>query len=167
MKTPHRLACAAMMMFASVVHAQELNLSAEYEDKGTAVPGKADPAPQEVSLHALLSLEFDPAAGLAIRADSSHVEITQDQSTLTFRVFDRDGTATWRSRSPFRIGVTIEGPHVLVRMSDPRFGDDAFDLILQPVADNRLLQVRVVRHQATPFGPVARDVGTYLFARRT
>lgn len=167
MKTLHRLTCAAVMMLAAVAHGQDLNLSGEYEDKGTAVPGKADTGPQEVSLHALLSLEFDPAAGVGIRADSSYVEITQEQSTLTFRVFDRDGTATWRSRSPFRIGVTIEGPHLLVRMSDPRFGDDSFDFILQPVADNRLLQVRVVRHQATPFGPVARDVGTYLFPRRT
>jgi hypothetical protein len=144
---------------------EEPGLSGSYEDTGAGVAGTAATPAGEVSLHALLNLEFDPARARALHERTARIVIAQSKETLSIRVYDSDDKVTREEEWKLGKGYAREGNRALLRLPATSAAREEYLLILQSVAQGRLLQVEVHRITPTTFGPAYRSAGTYVFAR--
>lgn len=147
------------------VGASEFRLSGLFSDQGTAVTPASGLNTSEFSLQRLLRLDFDDASDRAGSVPASHVEFTEDGDTLLIRVIGSAGAVVRKVQGGLESRASSEGRQVLLRLSDQRYGDDSFVLIFQPAAEDRLLQVKVVRLHPTVLGVGTREIGTFYFPR--
>ena len=143
-----------------------VDVSGVYADKGPVVGTDPAKPPQEVSLHALLSLEFDPVIGCAQHTQTSFLKLIDTGDAFEIRIYDQEAELLWRGRGRREQGAFSRDDHrVILRLRSARFGDDLFAFFLEPLADTGLLEVKVLRVSATAFGPGTRTVGTFIFHR--
>lgn len=154
------LVCLALL----TLNAAPVSIAGAYESEGTVVQ-TASPYAGPVSLRALLALDFDLAQGSLRHPDVTAVEIEQEEWNLWIRTRDAknavEWSAGWQRNGGFE--ATDTGVKLLLR---PKPGaSDLFMFTLSPINDGAALTVRVEKIEATKFGPVGKEIGTFLFLR--
>jgi hypothetical protein len=140
------------------------SVAGSYESEGTVV--QADSGYNgPVSLRALLALDFDLAQGSLRHPSIAKVDVRQDLSTLAIRTRKAGGelewSAEWKRNGGFE--ATKDGVKLLFRGKQNR--DDVYMFTLTTVNDGGALTVKIEKIEASKFGPVGRNVGTFLFLR--
>jgi hypothetical protein len=148
------------LLFASAGAAE---ISGRYSDKGTRIPSENEKDTAEVSLHGLLSLEFDPAIAALNFQETSTVEIRQSDDVFEVRIFDKEGKVRWNGQWKKGVEYTPEGNRAALRLRAAD-GKEPVALVFEPI-DNRMLQVEASRITSGPLGPGTQKIGVYLFAR--
>ncbi|ACB76404.1 hypothetical protein [Opitutus terrae] len=154
----------AAVTLGCALRAAPIELSGVYADEGTVVSGDPTLFTSQVSLHALLRLEFDPRLASQRREETSEVRLTHTAGVLAVEAYEADGTLSWRSRWNAGEGRSSLGRVVTLRMRAAHAGADDYLLVLEPV-NSQLLQVRIQRLEPTLLGPMVRATGVYLFSR--
>lgn len=141
------------------------DISGTYGARGVKVAGAVGDGAAEVSLPALLHLEFNHALGLTRHADADVVVIEEGPRWVEVRVLDREGEQTWRTH--WNEGEGFDRADAIRRLSvaSPRRGEAAVMFLFETIEGDRLLRLEVVRMVATNFGPVPESVGTFIFYR--
>ena len=142
------------------------NLSGVYEDAGTivSIPEGAEPL-AVVSLHALLSLEFNPGMARLLQERTREVRVQHEGETLAVEFLDKDGEKIWAPVWTRENGLTLRERRLQLRLKPGKFGNDEYVLVFENITTHRLLQVHVQRLKPTFFGPVFQPMGTFLFHR--
>jgi hypothetical protein len=140
-------------------------IAGNYESEGTVVQtdsGYKGP----VSLRALLALDFDLAQGTFRHPAIPRIDIRQDSETLAIKSRRTDGSlewsAEWKRNGGFE--ATSDGAKLLLRSKTNR--DDLFMFTLSTVNAGGAIAVKIEKIEASKFGPVGREVGTFLFLRK-
>ncbi len=142
------------------------DLTGVYDDAGTAasIP-EGQPTPAVISLHALLSLEFNPGMARLLQERTREIRITHDEKALSVEFLDRDGEKIWNPVWTRESGYSVRDKRVQLHLKPGKFGTDEYVIVRQNVTTHRLLQVHVQKLKPTFFGPVFQPVGTFLFPR--
>lgn len=142
------------------------NLSGLYEDAGTivSVPEGQEP-PAVISLHALLSLEFNPGLARLLQERTREVRVQHEGETLSVEFVDANGEKIWAPVWTRESGCTLRERRLQLRIKPGKFGNDEYVLIFENITTHRLLQVHLQRLKPTFFGPVFQPMGTFLFHR--
>jgi hypothetical protein len=142
------------------------NLSGTYEDAGTimSIPEGQKP-PAVVSLHALLSLEFNPGLARLLQERTREVRVQHEGETLAVEFVDADGEKTWAPVWTRDTGCTLRERRLMLRLKSGKSGQDEYVLVFENITTHRLLQVQLQRLKPTPFGPTFQPMGTFLFHR--
>ncbi|MDQ5978388.1 MAG: hypothetical protein QG602_1362 [Verrucomicrobiota bacterium] len=142
------------------------NLTGVYDDAGTAasIP-EGQPTPDVISLHALLSLEFNPGMARLLQERTREIRITHDEKALSVEFLDRDGEKIWNPVWTRESGYSVRDRRVQLRIKPGKFGNDEYIIVLENVTTHRLLQVHIQKLKPTFFGPVFQPMGTFLFPR--
>jgi hypothetical protein len=142
------------------------NLSGVYEDAGTivSVPDGQEPL-AVVSLHALLSLEFNPGLARLLHERTREVRVQHEGTTLAVEFIDADGEKIWAPVWTRESGLTLRDQRLMLRLKPGKFGDDEYVLVFENITTHRLLQVHLQRLKPTFLGPVFQPMGTFLFHR--
>jgi hypothetical protein len=141
------------------------NISGTYGARGVKVAGAVGEGAAEVSLPALLHLEFNSELGLAQHAGADVVVIEEGPRWVEIRVMDREGQQTWRTHWNEGQGFSRSGAIRQLSVASPRRGEAAVVFVLENIEGDRLLRVEAVRMAATNFGPVPESLGTFIFYR--
>lgn len=145
--------------------ARAVDVSGTYENAGSMVaPGSAAEA-GTISLQGLCTLEFDHALTRALHAQTDRVVVRQSDSTISLECKDRDGATVWSGQWKRNEGYGVDQGQVNLLFRSKRFEFDGFLFSLSLAGEGRLLLVDVRRVNTTPFGPVAKPVGSFLFSR--
>jgi hypothetical protein len=171
-----RLPCAlaaALLGLAGIVRADQpvaavplaSSIAGVYESEGSVVA--ADSSYRgPVSLRALLALDFDLPQGTLRHTEIPTIQIRQEVESLVIRTRRANGelewSAEWRRNGGFE--ATDDGVKLLLRSKQNR--DDLFMFTLSPVHERTALAVKIQKIEASKFGPVGREVGTFLFLRK-
>ncbi len=142
------------------------NLSGIYEDAGTivSIPEGQEPL-AVISLHALLSLEFNPGLARLLQERTREVRVQHEGETLSVEFVDADGEKIWAPVWTRESGVTLRDRRLQLRLKPGKFGNDEYVLVFENITAHRLLQVHLQRMKPTFFGPVFQPMGTFLFHR--
>jgi hypothetical protein len=148
-------------MFAAVAPARAVDsgLNGDYADEGVIVKADAKAFPHGVSLHALLSLEFEPALARKLKEQAAHVVVRQENGAVEIKVYDHDGAVIKQGRWKKDAGPN---GRVILRFS---VRDEEYFFRFETTAEQRLLQVTIDRNEPTILGPAVNSVGTFLFPR--
>jgi len=141
------------------------DISGTYGARGVKVAGAVGDGAAEISLPALLQLEFNAELGLARHASSDVVVIEEGRHWVEVRVLDREGEQTWRTHWNEGEGFERAGAIRQLSIASPRRGEAAIVFLFETIEDGRLLRLEVVRMVATNFGPVPESMGTFIFYR--
>lgn len=142
------------------------DLSGTYDDAGTIVKiADGEQPPEVVSLHAMLSLEFNAGLARLLQDRTREVRIKQEGDTLAVDFVDADGETIWAPVWNRATGCVLRERRLQLHLKPGKFGNDEYVLVFENVTTHRLLQVQVQRVKPTFFGPVAQPVGTFLFHR--
>lgn len=142
------------------------NLSGVYDDAGTAASIPAgQPTPAVISLHALLSLEFNPGMARLLQERTREIRITHDERTLSVEFLDREGEKIWNPVWTRENGYSLRDRRVQLHIKPGKFGNDEYVIVLENVTPHRLLQLHLQKLKPTFFGPVFQPMGTFLFPR--
>lgn len=153
-------ALGILLVFSGAA-ARAVDLSGTYSDKGTALATDDSKLSGEISLHALLSLNFD--AKRDVYESTDEVKFEQTAEGLDARIYNTDGKevskAQWRKDREYReedkkLTLTLRGA-----------GDQAGVLVFEPSSDGKYLEVTVARLTPTTFGPVAQKIGSVIFPK--
>lgn len=144
--------------------AVELEVAGSYADEGTLVSTDPSLFTGEVSLHALLRVEFDQRLVATRREQTKEVRLSRSNTLLEAAAFDHDGELAWKTQWTVTVGVSGQAHAVMLRIQSPHVTGEEYLLIMEPVS-SELLQIRVQRLEATLFGPMVRASGTYVFSR--
>lgn len=141
------------------------SISGRFVDKGVVASSGVRETSPVVSLHALFSQQFDLDLGAREYAATDQLELTVHRGHLDVRLLGEQANllakVNWRTAT--YAGIEDEGLMVRVKCRDSI--DDTVALLLETVENGRLLQVRVIKHEANVFGPKYHDYGTYFFMR--
>lgn len=150
----------------ALVAARAVDVGGAYENLGTIVSLDGGPKGDgTVTLHGLLALEFDPAVGRKLYADTTRVQVTQLDSLFRIECTDQDGTQTWSGQWKYREGYARSEDQVNLIFRSKRFENDGFVFFLRTVNERKMLYVEVRRITSSWFGPVEKPVGVFLFDR--
>ncbi len=142
------------------------DLSGTYDDAGTIVKiAEGEETPQTVSLHALLSLEFNPGLARLLQQRTREVRVKHEGDTFAVDFVDADGESIWAPVWNRETGSYLRERRLHLRLKPGKFGNDEYVLVFENVTTHRLLQVQLQRVKPTFFGPVLQPVGTFLFHR--
>lgn len=137
-----------------------------YESEGSVVhtdSGYDGP----VSLRALLALDFNLAQGTLQHTGIPWIQIRQEVDSLVIRTRRTGGelewSAEWKRNGGFE--ATDDGVKLLLRAKQNR--DNLYMFTLTPIKERTALAVKIQKIEASKFGPVGREVGTFLFLRKT
>lgn len=142
-----------------------VDVSGTYENAGSMVSPDSAAATGTISLQGLCSLEFDHALTRALHTQTDRVVVRQADSTFSIECKDRDGAVTWSGRWARDAGYGVDPGQVNLLFRSKRFEFDGFLFSLSLAGDGQLLLVDVRRVNTTPFGPVAKPIGVFLFSR--
>lgn len=135
------------------------NISGTYSDKGSALSGSSS----AVSLHALLSLEFQPEVGLADHANTEGVVILDEDGWLEIKTYTGSGTEISRTRWGPHNGFGHKDGKAVFRIEKSR--NELYSFLLSSAADGAALEVAVYKVTPSALGPGAHPVGTYFFVK--
>jgi hypothetical protein len=154
-------------LFAAAIWsaARAVDVSGTYENAGSMVDPGTEPAAGVISLQGLLGLEFDYTLTRALHAQTDRVVMRQSDSTFIIECKDLDGHTTWSGQWSRDQGYGVEPGQVNLLFRSKRFQFDGFLFSLSLAGDRQLLLVDVRRVNTTPFGPVAKPIGVFLFNR--
>lgn len=155
------LAAALLAVGAS---AAQSDLSGLYADEGTTISTEPTLFQGDVSLHALLRLEFDERLVKMRRQETDEVRLNQSQGVLEVQALGEDGEVAWRSRFNATEATSEQGGRVLVLRMQPAQGEESEYLLLFERSTGGLLQVTVRRVESTLLGPMVRATGVYVFS---
>jgi hypothetical protein len=147
------------------VTARAVDVSGVYENAGAMVSPDSAAAAGTISLQGLCTLEFDHALARALHSQTDRVVVRQTDSTFLIECKDRDGVTTWSGQWSRDVGYGVDANQVNLLFRSKRFEFDGFLFSLSPAGDGRLLLIDVRRVNTTPFGPVAKPIGVFLFSR--
>ncbi len=139
------------------------NISGTYADKGTMVTADASVNPPEVSLHALLGLEFNPDIGLMNYALTETVEITDWDDWLEIITRNPSGTEISKSRWGPQNGFSHQNGYAVFRLA--KNNDEFYSFLMKPAADGSAMELRIYKVQPSALGPGANNIGTYFFVK--
>ncbi len=168
MKLPSlsRLFVAGCVWLAATALASATDISGVYDDKGVVMTS-SEPAQveQEISLHALLSLEFDPEAGRIMYEETNRVDLVQASDEILIRAHKEKSRVSWRTEYLYEAEKgSIHGPRVIVNTRKP--GErEVYTFIFELLENKDHLLVTVYRVSATIVGPSGKPIGSYLFTR--
>jgi hypothetical protein len=145
--------------------ARAVDVSGTYENTGAMVAPDSEAAAGTISLQGLCSLEFNPALTRALHSQTDRVVLRQSDATFSIECKDRDGATTWSGEWSRDVGYGVEAGQVNLLFRSKRFEFDGFLFSLSAAGDGRLLLIDVRRINTTPFGPVAKPIGAFLFNR--
>lgn len=151
-----------LFVLGGVSIAQGANISGIYADKGTMLSTDAG-TPPEVSLHALLGLEFNPAVGVMNHARTESVEITDLDGWLEIITRTGGGTEISKSRWGPQNGFSHEDDYAVFRISKNR--DEFYSFLMKPAADGAAMELRIYKVRPSALGPGADNIGTYFFVK--
>lgn len=172
----HRLLCALAVGLISLAGTASADLpvatvplassvAGVYESEGSVVQAESG-YNGPVSLRALLALDFDLAQGTLRHTDIPWIQIRQEVESLVIRTRRTGGelewSAEWKRNGGFE--ATNDGVKLLLRAKNNR--DDLFMFTLTPVHERAALAVKIQKIEASKFGPVGREIGTFLFLRK-
>lgn len=163
----HRLLPLGCLMIALTATARAVDVSGIYENAGNRVGASAPAEAGPISFQGLLGLEFDYALTRALHSQVDRVVVRQADNTFTIECKDRDGATTWSGQWKINEGYGFENDCVKLLLRSRRYPNDGFFFALSPAADGQLLLLEVQRVNSTWFGPVPKQVGTFLFHRIT
>jgi len=157
---------ACLVGLVATVTATATDISGVYHDKGTvlssAVPEQVE---QEVSLHALLALEFDPEAGRVVHDETSRVDLVQASDEIVIRAHLEKSRVSWRTEYLYEAEKgSIHGPRVIVNTRKP--GErEVYTFMFELLENTDHLLITVYRVSPTIVGPSGKAIGSYLFTR--
>lgn len=160
-----RIPVVLLLCLLSLTAAHAADIAGQYADKGTMIPTGDGGQPQEMSLHAILQLDFDYERVRERYAATDHVEFRQGRHTLEARMSTADDTLRYHGAWSTGEGYTNAEDQVVLRLRGAKHGGDTFVCVMSLVEGGELLQVEVSRLVTTSVGPTAQPVGTYLFPR--
>jgi hypothetical protein len=149
----------------AVCSAWAVDVSGTYENTGSMVSPDSVASSGTISLQGLCSLEFDHALTRALHTQTDRVVVRQSDSAFIIECKDRDGAVTWSGRWARDAGYGVDPGQVNLLFRSKRFEFDGFLFSLSLAGDGQLLLVDVRRVNTTPFGPVAKPIGVFLFNR--
>jgi|GEM_PF-1231158 len=142
------------------------DLSGVYDDAGTIVKiAEGEEPPAVISLHALLSLEFNAGLARLLQDRTREVRVKHEGDTFAVDFVDADGETIWAPVWNRSTGGVLRDRRLHLHLKPGKFGNDEYLLVFENVTAHRLLQVQVQRVKATFFGPVYQPYGTFLFHR--
>jgi hypothetical protein len=160
-----RLLLTGLFAATAWVGARAVDVSGTYENAGAMVgPGSAADA-GIISFQGLCSLEFNHPLTRALHTQVDSVVVRQADSYFIIECKDRDGAVTWSGRWERDAGYGVDPGQVNLLFRSKRFEFDGFLFSLSLAGDGQLLLVDVRRVNTTPFGPVAKPIGVFLFNR--
>lgn len=137
----------------------------KWEDKGVALSRDDSNSSENISLHALLNLDFNAKLGAMTYSGTDHIQLKLHRSYLDVDLLGNEGVyigkQSWKTESY----EAPEGNGLMVRIESPEHHDDSVVLMLETTSAGRVLQAKVVRMKATTFGPTLTEIGTYFFTR--
>lgn len=157
--------CLPLSLSAAAVELKLNDLSGDYEDGGTTAEDNAASPNFEPSLAALLRLEFDQRLAGVRHDETARVRVAQSPGALAIEIFDKENAVVWKGRWEEGSGYVRRGAAIVLRFQTGTTIADEVFLSLEPVAENRLLQVTVQCVQSTLLGPGVTQRGVYLFSR--
>ncbi|GAB1489152.1 hypothetical protein MASR2M8_16040 [Opitutaceae bacterium] len=161
-----RLFVACCAWLAATTIASATDISGVYDDKGIVMTSsQPEQVEQEVSLHALLSLEFDPEAGRVMYEDTHRVDLVQASDEILIRAHKEKNRVSWRTEYLYEAEKgSIHGPRVIVNTRKP--GErEVYTYMFELLENKDHLLVTVYRVSATIVGPSGTPIGSYLFTR--
>ena len=165
MRALRPLATALLGFTLACFDARAVDVSGTYENAGSMVSPDSAAASGTISLQGLCTLEFDHALTRALHTQTDRVVVRQSDSAFIIECKDRDGAVTWSGRWERDVGYGVDPGQVNLLFRSKRFEFDGFLFSLSQVGDAQLLMVDVRRVNTTPFGPVAKPIGVFLFNR--
>ncbi|MCF3650414.1 hypothetical protein [Synoicihabitans lomoniglobus] len=155
-----RLFVTATIAATTALTSSAVDISGTYDDKGTQVRGST---PITASFHGLLAQEFDPELATLKFAGTARVQLLDHDGTLVVKIYSETNEQLWSSRWSAREGYSHEGELAVVRMKLGEAQDKRWVLVMQPVENGKLLEVKAYRVLPSYIGPRGEPVGTYLF----
>jgi hypothetical protein len=152
---------AAFLGLAGIVHA--FDITGRYSDKGTAVSTNETHLEGDVSLHALLCLDFNPKSNAY--ASSDEIKLTQERGSLEAEVLNEDDKVMLKTHWVLDREFTLEDNRLVLTLRANASSQVGYALLFESAAEGKLLEVTVVRISATSLGPVTQRMGTYFFPR--
>ena len=146
-----------------VVTGRAVDLSGVYVDGGTPIPGGPSQLPEQPSLRALLTHEFDSKLATVSQDQTSHVVVKHSGDELLIEVYDVEEKVSWSARWIEGRQYSVQGDRVIVRVPSAKASGDELILVLERLPVHGLLQVSAQRVSPTVLGPAARNLGTALF----
>ncbi len=158
-----RLGCVWLL---ATLAASASDVSGVYHDKGSVISNeKPELAGAEVSLHALLSQEFDPETGRILYAETERLDLIQTSDDLTFRAHKEKTRVSWSVEYLYEaVKGSVHGPRVIVNLRKPE-ERDVYTYVFELLENKDHLLITVYRVTATIVGPSGKPIGSYLFER--
>ena len=158
-----RLGC---MWLLATLTLSATDVSGVFDDKGSVISAeKPELAGAEVSLHALLSQEFDPETGRILYAETERLDIIQTSDDLTFRAHKETTRVNWSVEYLYEAAKgSVHGPRVIVNLRKPE-ERDVYTYVFELLENTDHLLITVYRVTATIVGPSGKPIGSYLFTR--
>lgn len=162
----HRVFLALLGALSLALAARATDVTGIYDDKGVVLSSStAGQVDAEVSLHALLSLEFDPAAGLALFGQTERVDLTQAADEIVIRCHRPEGRVSWRTEYLWEAEKgSIHGPRVIVN-TRKEGQKTVYTMMFEQLENPDHLLISVFRVNPTIMGPQGEPLGTYLFTK--
>jgi hypothetical protein len=151
------------LFFILVVTGRAVDLSGVYVDGGTRIPGGPGGLPEQPSLRALLTHEFDSKLPTVSQDQTSHVVVKHSGDELLIEVYDVEEKVSWSARWIEGREYSVQGDRVIARVPSAKVSGEELVLVFERLPLNGLLQVNAQRLAPTVLGPAARNLGTALF----
>ena len=128
-----------------VVTGRAVDLSGVYVDGGTRIPGGPSQLPEQPSLRALLTHEFDSKAATVSHDQTSHVVVKHSGDELLIEVYDVEEKVSWSARWIEGREYSVQGERVIVRIPSAKVSGEELILVLERLPGHGLLQVNAQR----------------------
>ena len=145
--------------------ADALDISGTYDDKGSIIGSNGVGSGESVSLHGLLSLEFDPVMAEANFGDTSHVVLVDKDGKIDIEIFDDNGTMIWGTVWGVHDGYSHEGDVAVIRISNGSANGDRTSLVMKTFNDGAYLEVKAYAVKYSAVGPHSEPIGSYIFVK--